>query len=338
MMSLASVSMPSPASGVDTANSPGGALDTAMTDAVTGFGTLLTRSMASACPDGVQQGQPTREPTPQDEESSREDPAAAVQNLLMLLPASPAPATELVQPQSAAKPDADSVALKNDATPREVRTEFSPAQMHEPVRLEKSARHSGEDSTSFRKEAGRAEQAPAEGAIPSVGITTQTSPSASLVDTSSRLQSSVLPLRAPLGSSGWNREFSHQVSWMSRNDLHSASLSLNPPELGPVRVELQLTGTETTATFSSAVPEVRQAIEAAMPELKALMEASGLHLTNTRVDHGSHHLLAGGDRDRQARRHATTRNDHPSGSDSVEVTDTSAVTRALHPQLLDLYA
>ncbi len=95
-----------------------------------------------------------------------------------------------------------------------------------------------------------------------------------------------LSLPSPLGTPGWRQEFSQQIHWMARTDMQVASLSLNPPELGPVRVELQLSGAEATARFTSPLPEVRLAIESALPELKASMEASGLTLSGATVGHG----------------------------------------------------
>ena len=337
-MALASISMPSTASGVDTANNAGSAADSTSAEPNMRFDALFMLSMASACPANIPQDSLTNEPTPQDEDAKREDPAAAVQNLMMLLPATPSPATDRGLPQSPAKPDSDSIASNNLATLPDGRTGLCPVAVYEQAGLEKSEPHSDESNTAFKSELKQIERAPAVEAFTQLELGTLAAHPSSPVESSIPLQKNVFPLHAPLGSSGWNREFSQQISWMSRNDLHSASLLLNPPELGPVQVELQLTGAETIATFSSPVPEVRQAIEAALPELKALMEESGLHLASAGVDQDSRHLHTGGDRERQARRHATTRNDNPSSGDSVEVTNTSATTHALHPQLLDLYA
>lgn len=143
-------------------------------------------------------------------------------------------------------------------------------------------------------------------------------------------------VHAPLGSSSWPKEFSQQVSWLAKSDIQLASLTLNPPELGPVRVELQLNGAETTAHFSSPVHEVRQAIEGALPELKSLMEASGLSLTDASVNHGT-----------QERRQRDDNNEKPdqvSNAATNSAADTGTTTiavpaiRSLSKRLIDLYA
>lgn len=96
----------------------------------------------------------------------------------------------------------------------------------------------------------------------------------------------VLPVAPALSSPAWNRAFSEQVLWVARADVQSASLTLNPPELGPVTIELQLADTQATASFSSAQPEVRKAIDDALPMLKTLFAEAGLDLRHTDVGSG----------------------------------------------------
>ncbi len=143
-----------------------------------------------------------------------------------------------------------------------------------------------------------------------------------------------LSLPSPLGTPGWRQEFSQQIHWMARTDMQVASLSLNPPELGPVRVELQLSGAEATARFTSPLPEVRLAIESALPELKASMEASGLTLSGATVGHGQP--------DKRPPATPLERQSAAAGSDAeAEGSDGLAAPDRLraHPhRLLDLYA
>lgn len=105
----------------------------------------------------------------------------------------------------------------------------------------------------------------------------------------------VLPVAPALSSPAWNRAFSEQVLWVARADVQSASLTLNPPELGPVTIELQLDDTHATASFSSAQPEVRKAIDDALPLLKTLFAEAGLDLRHTDVGSGEAHQRQGRD-------------------------------------------
>lgn len=96
----------------------------------------------------------------------------------------------------------------------------------------------------------------------------------------------VIHVAEPLGTHRWEQAFSTQVVWAAREQLQSASLTLNPPELGPVRIELQLSDNQASASFSSPQPEVRKAIEDALPGLKTLFADAGLQLQHANVGSG----------------------------------------------------
>jgi flagellar hook-length control protein FliK len=109
---------------------------------------------------------------------------------------------------------------------------------------------------------------------------------ASFAATELPARQTVLPVAPALSSPAWNQAFSEQVLWAARAELQSASLTLNPPELGPVTIELQLDDTQATASFGSTQPEVRKAIEDALPALKTLFAEAGLDLRQADVGSG----------------------------------------------------
>lgn len=109
---------------------------------------------------------------------------------------------------------------------------------------------------------------------------------ASFAATELPARQTVLPVAPALSSPAWSQAFSEQVLWAARAELQSASLTLNPPELGPVTIELQLDDTQATASFGSAQPEVRKAIEDALPALKTLFAEAGLDLRQADVGSG----------------------------------------------------
>ncbi|MDR0529559.1 MAG: flagellar hook-length control protein FliK [Zoogloeaceae bacterium] len=90
-------------------------------------------------------------------------------------------------------------------------------------------------------------------------------------------------LSAPVASEAWGRQLGEQMLWMVKNDLHTAQIKLNPAHLGPLSITLRLEGDQATARFVAATPEVRQAIEDAMPRLREMMAASGVSLAQTDV-------------------------------------------------------
>lgn len=92
-----------------------------------------------------------------------------------------------------------------------------------------------------------------------------------------------IPVATPVGAEGWNQEVGEKLSWMvGRQETH-AELVLNPPQLGRVEVSLSLKGDQATATFVSANPAVRDALENAIPHLRETLESAGISLGQTQV-------------------------------------------------------
>ncbi len=140
-----------------------------------------------------------------------------------------------------------------------------------------------------------------------------------------------------VGSSGWPQAFGEQVLWSARQSMQSASLTLNPPELGPVQIELTLTHDRADAHFSSPQPEVRQAIEQALPQLKELFANAGLQLQQASVDSGQRRQQERQEA-AQAQAAASSRGNATAASqDGGEAAVPRARPLAGH-RLLDLYA
>ena len=66
----------------------------------------------------------------------------------------------------------------------------------------------------------------------------------------------------------------------------SASLTLNPPELGPLQVVIHVHNNMANATFISNSPDVRQALTDGLPSLREMMSQSGIELGQTNVSSG----------------------------------------------------
>jgi flagellar hook-length control protein FliK len=99
---------------------------------------------------------------------------------------------------------------------------------------------------------------------------------------------SLLRLEPRVGTGGWDNALSQRVLWMVSHQHQTAELNLNPPDLGPLQVVLSVNSDQASAAFVSQNPEVRQALEAALPRLKEMMAESGINLGNATVsDQGS---------------------------------------------------
>ncbi|WP_075258117.1 flagellar hook-length control protein FliK [Herbaspirillum camelliae] len=89
-----------------------------------------------------------------------------------------------------------------------------------------------------------------------------------------------------VGSAGWDQAVGNKITWMATGGIQSASLTLNPPDLGPMQVVLNVHNQQADATFITAQPEVKQALEAAMPKLREMMDQAGIQLGQATVNTG----------------------------------------------------
>lgn len=86
-----------------------------------------------------------------------------------------------------------------------------------------------------------------------------------------------------VGTTGWDKAVGQKVVWMVGEGLQSAELTLNPPDLGPLHVVLKVTNDQASATFTAAQPEVREALESALPRLRQMMGDAGIQLSGFSV-------------------------------------------------------
>jgi flagellar hook-length control protein FliK len=94
----------------------------------------------------------------------------------------------------------------------------------------------------------------------------------------------VVPVAAPVGTAQWREEFSAAVRVIATEQIQSAEIHLNPPELGPVQVSLRMDAREASFAFTAPHADTRQALEAALPRLRELLEAGGISLGSASVD------------------------------------------------------
>lgn len=94
-------------------------------------------------------------------------------------------------------------------------------------------------------------------------------------------------LAPQVGTPAWEQAVGQKVTWMIAGEQQTASLTLNPPDLGPLQVVLNVTNSHADASFIAAQPEVRQALEAAMPRLRDMLSDAGIQLGQATVSSGS---------------------------------------------------
>ena len=148
-------------------------------------------------------------------------------------------------------------------------------------------------------------------------------------------------LYSRVGTPAWDQQLGQKVIFMAAGGEQSATMELNPPDLGPLQVVLSVNKDQATAAFTSAAPEVRQALEAALPKLREMMGEAGIALANATVSSGAEQQAAGqragnsdGDDNRSGNRHGRG---GVAGDDGAEVART-VTTRRLPSGAVDTFA
>ena len=105
-----------------------------------------------------------------------------------------------------------------------------------------------------------------------------------LLDTASSLDGIAANKLTPsVGTMAWSQALGEKIVWMATGAQQTASLTLNPPNMGPLQIVLHVSNDQATASFFSAIPEVRQALEAAFPKLREMMNEAGIQLGQATV-------------------------------------------------------
>lgn len=100
----------------------------------------------------------------------------------------------------------------------------------------------------------------------------------------------VLPtttLQTPFHQPGWDQALSERVLWVAGQKLQSAEIKLNPPQLGPIEVRVQMHQDQAQVSFTAQHAVVREALEASMPRLRDMLNASGFNLVDVNVSQHS---------------------------------------------------
>lgn len=106
---------------------------------------------------------------------------------------------------------------------------------------------------------------------------------------STEINSVNLPeLKAPVSSPDWGPALNQRITWMVANSLQNANITVNPPNLGPLEINIQTDQNKTNVQFIVSSSEVRQAIQDAIPSLGKMLESSGLQLGQADINSRSY--------------------------------------------------
>jgi flagellar hook-length control protein FliK len=176
----------------------------------------------------------------------------------------------------------------------------SKTQVGQPVPLdlaEKAAKFAVPDFVEPKTDVLAAPIRPSEsGTLPVLAATPPSNNAALIQNTSHRLDT-------PLRDASWPGDFAQKVVWLTSNDQKFAQITLNPPQMGPIEISLNINKDSASAYFVSPNAEVREAIETALPRLREMLAGVGIELGQANVSAQSSRQEAG----QQEARHGTPR-------------------------------
>lgn len=109
----------------------------------------------------------------------------------------------------------------------------------------------------------------------------------------------ILKIETPVRDHAWAGDFSQKIVWLASNDKQFAQLTLNPPQMGPIEISLNLNKDGASALFVSQNADVREAIETALPRLREMFASAGIELGQANVSAESFRHQGGNEEARQ---------------------------------------
>lgn len=157
------------------------------------------------------------------------------------------------------------------------------------------------------------------------------SPSLSPTTHAAPVHQAALPSRP--GEPAFATDLAAEVRVMVEGGLQEAELSLHPAELGPIQVQLRVSGGSADITLAAANGFTRDGLAQALPELREMLASQGLQLGQAGVDAG---------RDGRGFADAQPRQENRGHASAGPARETGAAPAAPRPlavrSLLDLYA
>ena len=120
--------------------------------------------------------------------------------------------------------------------------------------------------------------------------------------------------KGQMGSPQWGQALNERIMVMAAQNNQVAEIQLDPPELGSLKIRLQVGQDQVSVNFTSPHASVRDAVEQSLPRLREMMEEQGLQLGDSSVND------QGGESDQESRdegRRSQFAGDMESGAEAV---------------------
>jgi len=149
--------------------------------------------------------------------------------------------------------------------------------------LPNAARQTGDESTSARLMLNAIKDSASKDVVMPASFQPAAQINAAL---STQQAGSTNAINAYPGKSGWDQAISQKVVWMVGAGEQSATLTLNPPDMGPLQVVIHVHNDQADTTFISDNADVRQALQDGLSNLRDKMSEAGVQLGQANVSSG----------------------------------------------------
>ncbi len=92
-------------------------------------------------------------------------------------------------------------------------------------------------------------------------------------------------LAQPMGQQEWGDALGARVVWLARQGIQGAEVRVHPAHLGPIEIQVSITEETARVAFAAHHPHTREALEAALPQLREMFAQQGLQLADAAVSH-----------------------------------------------------
>lgn len=91
-----------------------------------------------------------------------------------------------------------------------------------------------------------------------------------------------IPTRDPR----WGEAFASRVVWQVGEQIQQAHIQVNPPELGPVEVKVQVQDGQASVQFQTQHAALKETIQDALPRLRDMLAQAGINLADANISQG----------------------------------------------------
>ena len=91
----------------------------------------------------------------------------------------------------------------------------------------------------------------------------------------------------PVDANEWTEEVGQKIVWFTGRNIQAAEMHLNPADLGPIEVKINVQNDVASVSFNVQNSSVRELLESNVVRLREMMESNGVNLGDVNVDSGT---------------------------------------------------